>query len=88
MCAVCMGEEDLSRIKKSLKVVYKSGDLLLNLLNDLLTFSKNEFEQVIRLDEKEFSLADIKSQILTIFDKQVREGKKVFKVKFVEDKVI
>lgn len=82
MCAVCMGEEDLSRIKKSLKVVYKSGDLLLNLLNDLLTFSKNEFEQVIRLDEKEFSLADIKSQILTIFDKQVHEGRVNFSVDF------
>ncbi|CRG86322.1 osomolarity two-component system, sensor histidine kinase SLN1 [Talaromyces islandicus] len=82
MCAVCMGEDDLSRIKKSLKVVYKSGDLLLNLLNDLLTFSKNEFEQAIRLDEKEFSLSDIKSQILTIFDKQVREGHVDFSVGF------
>jgi osomolarity two-component system sensor histidine kinase SLN1 len=82
MCAVCMGEEDLSRIKKSLKVVYKSGDLLLNLLNDLLTFSKNEFEQAIRLDEKEFSLSDIKSQILTIFDKQVHEGRVDFSVDF------
>ncbi|QKX57174.1 uncharacterized protein TRUGW13939_04282 [Talaromyces rugulosus] len=82
MCAVCMGEDDLSRIKKSLKVVYKSGDLLLNLLNDLLTFSKNELEQAIRLDEKEFSLSDIKSQILTIFDKQVREGRVNFSVDF------
>lgn len=42
MCAVCMGEDDLPRIKRSLQVVYKSGDLLLHLLNDLLTFSKNQ----------------------------------------------
>jgi osomolarity two-component system sensor histidine kinase SLN1 len=83
MCAVCMGEDDLPRIKKSLQVVYKSGDLLLHLLNDLLTFSKNEVDQAIRLDEKEFSLADIKSQILTIFQKQVQEKQIHFTVDFV-----
>ncbi|KAH8695230.1 putative sensor histidine kinase/response regulator TcsB/Sln1 [Talaromyces proteolyticus] len=83
MCAVCMGEEDLSRIKKSLKVVYKSGDLLLHLLNDLLTFSKNEIEQAVRLDEKDFNLADIKSQILTIFERQFHEKRVDFSVKFI-----
>lgn len=83
MCAVCMGEDDLPRIKKSLKVVYKSGDLLLHLLNDLLTFSKNEIDSAIRLDEKEFNLADIKSQILTIFEKQVIEKHVHFSVKFI-----
>lgn len=83
MCAVCMGEDDLPRIKKSLQVVYKSGDLLLHLLNDLLTFSKNQIGQSLTLDEKEFSLSDIKSQIITIFDKQVREGYINFGVYFV-----
>jgi osomolarity two-component system sensor histidine kinase SLN1 len=83
MCAVCMGEDDLPRIKKSLQVVYKSGDLLLHLLNDLLTFSKNEIDSAIRLDEKEFNLADIKSQILTIFEKQVIEKHVHFTVKFI-----
>ncbi|OKL62765.1 Two-component system protein B [Talaromyces atroroseus] len=83
MCAVCMGEDDLPRIKKSLQVVYKSGDLLLNLLNDLLTFSKNDIDSAIRLDEKEFNLADIKSQILTIFEKQVHENHVNFSVKFI-----
>jgi osomolarity two-component system sensor histidine kinase SLN1 len=63
MCAVCMGEDDLPRIKRSLQVVYKSGDLLLHLLNDLLTFSKNQIGQQLSLEEKEFRLADIKSQI-------------------------
>lgn len=83
MCAVCMGEDDLPRIKKSLQVVYKSGDLLLHLLDDLLTFSKNEIDSAIRLDEKEFNLADIKSQILTIFEKQVHENRVNFDVKFI-----
>lgn len=83
MCAVCMGEDDLPRIKRSLQVVYKSGDLLLHLLNDLLTFSKNQIGQSITLEEKEFSLCDIKSQIDTIFDKQVREGHINFSVNFL-----
>lgn len=83
MCAVCMGEDDLPRIKRSLQIVYKSGDLLLHLLNDLLTFSKNQIGQQLSLEEKEFRLVDIKSQITTIFDKQVREGRINFKVKFM-----
>lgn len=83
MCAVCMGEDDLPRIKRSLQVVYKSGDLLLHLLNDLLTFSKNQIGQQLSLEEKEFRLVDVKSQITTIFDKQVREGNIHFKVRFL-----
>jgi len=83
MCAVCMGEDDLPRIKRSLQVVYKSGDLLLHLLNDLLTFSKNQIGQQLSLEEKEFRLNDIKTQILTIFTKQVSEGKIKFGVKFI-----
>ncbi|KIN05502.1 hypothetical protein OIDMADRAFT_113786 [Oidiodendron maius Zn] len=83
MCAVCMGEDDLPKIKRSLQVVYKSGDLLLHLLNDLLTFSKNQIGQQLTLDEREFHLYDIKTQILTIFTQQVQEGRIKFEVKFV-----
>jgi osomolarity two-component system sensor histidine kinase SLN1 len=83
MCAVCMGEDDLPRIKKSLQVVYKSGDLLLHLLNDLLTFSKNQIDQAIRLEEREFRLSDIRSQLAVIFQNQVQEKHIDFKVDFV-----
>ena len=83
MCAVCMEEDDLMRIKQSLKTLYKSGDLLLHLLEDLLSFSKNQIGQQLNLEEKEFRLGDIRSQVLTIFDKQVREGKIIFSVNFV-----
>ena len=78
-----MGEDDLPRIKRSLQVVYKSGDLLLHLLNDLLTFSKNQIGQQLSLEEKEFRLSDIKVQIVTIFMKQVKEGNINFSVKFL-----
>ncbi|EAW11711.1 putative sensor histidine kinase/response regulator TcsB/Sln1 [Aspergillus clavatus NRRL 1] len=83
MCAVCMGEDDLPRIKKSLQVVYKSGDLLLHLLNDLLTFSKNQIDQAIRLEEHEFRLSDIRSQLAVIFQNQVQERQINFHVHFV-----
>ncbi|KAF3008148.1 Histidine kinase [Neopestalotiopsis sp. 37M] len=83
MCAVCMEEDDVVRIKQSLKTLYKSGDLLLHLLEDLLSFSKNQIGQQLRLEEKEFRLGDIRSQVLTIFDKQVREGKIDFSVTFL-----
>lgn len=75
MCAVCMEEDDIVRIKQSLKTLYKSGDLLLHLLEDLLSFSKNQIGHQISLEEREFRLGDIRSQILSIFDKQVREGR-------------
>ncbi|KAE8381986.1 hypothetical protein BDV26DRAFT_288961 [Aspergillus bertholletiae] len=84
MCAVCMGENDLHRIKKSLQVVYKSGDLLLHLLNDLLTFSRNQIEQAIHLEEKEFRLSDIRSQLLIIFQNQVHEKQINFSVSYIE----
>ena len=74
MCAVCMQEEDHTKIKRSLGIIYKSGDLLLHLLTDLLTFTKNQIGQHLTLDEREFRLADVCSQVLSIFDKQAKDG--------------
>ena len=80
--AVCMQEQDTSKIKRSLGIIYKSGDLLLHLLTDLLTFSKNQIGQQLMLDEKEFRIADISSQVLSIFDKQAKEGSISLRVTF------
>ena len=74
MCAVCMSEDDPVKLRRSLGIIYKSGDLLLNLLTDLLTFSKNQVGQQLSLDEKEFRLRDISSQVLAIFEKQAKDG--------------
>lgn len=82
MTAVCMSEDDPAKIKRSLGIIYKSGDLLLNLLTDLLTFSKNQVGQYLSLDEKEFRLRDVSSQVLAIFDKQSKEGKIDLRVVF------
>lgn len=102
MCAVLMEEDDVLRIKASLKTIYKSGklltpyllfllalaltitgDLLLHLLEDLLSFSKNQIGQQVSLEQREFRLGEIRSQMLAIFDKQVRENKITFTVSFV-----
>jgi len=61
----------------------KTGDLLLHLLEDLLSFSKNQIGQQVSLEEREFRMGDIRSQMLAIFDKQVRESKITFTVNFV-----
>jgi osomolarity two-component system sensor histidine kinase SLN1 len=74
MCAVCMQEEDHTKIKRSLGIIYKSGDLLLHLLTDLLTFTKNQIGQHLTLDEREFRLADVCSQVVSIFEKQAKDG--------------
>ncbi|KAJ2988794.1 hypothetical protein NUW58_g3791 [Xylaria curta] len=88
MASVCMEEDDLGRIKQSLKLLYKSGDLLFHLLEDLLNFSKNQIGHQLSLDEKEFRLGDIRAQILAIFEKQVREGHITFSVDFVGPDVV
>ena len=56
---------------------------MLHLLEDLLSFSKNQIGQQLALEQKEFGLVDIRSQILTIFDKQVRENDINFSVLFL-----
>ncbi|KAI1344922.1 osmosensing histidine protein kinase SLN1 [Xylariaceae sp. FL0016] len=83
MASVCMEEDDIHRIKQNLKLLYKSGDLLFHLLEDLLSFSKNQIGQQLSLEEKEFRLGEIRAQVVTIFDKQVRERKISFTVDFV-----
>ena len=72
---ICMQEDDPGKIKSTLGTIYKSGDLLLHLLTDLLTFSKNEVGQQLAIDETEFRLSDLRTQLMPTFDRQAREGK-------------
>ena len=74
MTSVCMREDDPVRIREDLKIIYRSGDLLHNLLTDLLTFSKNQAGQALALEEKRFRLRDIGTQIRAVFDNQARNN--------------
>ena len=71
---ICMNEHEPSKIQSTLSTIYKSGDLLLHLLTDLLTFSKNEVGQQLSIDETEFRLSDLRTQLLPTFDRQAKEG--------------
>ncbi|KAI1620423.1 osomolarity two-component system, sensor histidine kinase SLN1 [Exophiala viscosa] len=83
LTTVCMNEDDLGKIRSTLNTIYKSGDLLLHLLTDLLTFSKNEVGQQLSIDEAEFRLNDLSSQLLPTFEKQAREAQIDLKVLFL-----
>lgn len=80
---ICMNEDDSSRIKSTLSTIYKSGDLLLHLLTDLLTFSKNEVGQQLMIDESEFRLSDLSTQLIPTFDRQAKEAQVDLKVLFL-----
>ncbi|KAM3422081.1 hypothetical protein BST61_g2457 [Cercospora zeina] len=85
MCAVCMEESDPNKLKQSLAIIFKSGDLLLRTLTDLLTFSTNQVgRQVLKLDEKEFYLRDLESQVFAIFAEQAKDRKIHLSVIFEE----
>lgn len=58
------------------------GELLLHLLDDLLSFSKHQISHQVKLEYKEFRLGEIKSQIVSIFEKQARESKIGLEVAF------
>lgn len=83
MCAVAMQEKDVMRIRQSLKIIYKSSDLLLHLLNDLLTFSRSSYGQKLAIEEGTFRLVDIGSQLISIFEKQARDANISLRLVFI-----
>ncbi|KIY04087.1 uncharacterized protein Z520_00779 [Fonsecaea multimorphosa CBS 102226] len=83
MCAIAMQEEEVTSIRQSLKIIYKSSDLLLHLLNDLLTFSRSSFGQNFAIEEDTFRLVDVGSQLVSIFEKQARESDVSLRVVFI-----
>lgn len=83
MCAVAMQEKDVMRVRQSLKIIYKSSDLLLHLLNDLLTFSRSSYGQRLAIEEGTFRLVDIGSQLVSIFEKQARDANISLRVVFI-----
>ena len=83
MCSIAMQEDEMPRIRQSLNIIYKSSDLLMHLLNDLLTFSRNSYGQKLSIEEGVFKLEDIGTQLVSIFEKQAREKEIGLKVVFI-----
>lgn len=67
--SLCLNEQSLPEIHKSLKTIYKCGELLLHLMTDLLTFSQSE-KEAFELDEHEFMIGEVTSQLIAIFNEQ------------------
>lgn len=66
LTAVSLTERDQTKVKRSLRLISKSGMLLLSLLNDLLTFSKNQIGHVA-IEENEFVVEEILAQLQEIY---------------------
>ncbi|KAI0461302.1 hypothetical protein LJB42_000968 [Komagataella kurtzmanii] len=68
MTTIATEYTDIGMIKDSLKVIYRSGELLLHILTELLTFSKNTLNRS-KLNKKNFQIMDVALQIKSIFGK-------------------
>lgn len=85
MCTIAIQENSLRRVRQSLKIIYKSSDLLLHLLNDLITFSRNSYGHQLAIEDECFRLTDIKSQLMSIFERQAKESKVELKVLYLDE---
>ncbi len=68
MTSVAMAEKDKKKIRSSLDLIFRSGELLLHILTQLLTFSKNQLDKT-KLQRRNFVLLEVASQIESIFGK-------------------
>lgn len=77
MCSLVLEEESLPpRTRDNLEVVFKSGELLLHLLNDLLTFSRNQvWGASVKLETAPFRISDLTAQIIALFGTQAADKK-------------
>ncbi|KAK9236032.1 hypothetical protein V1525DRAFT_380372 [Lipomyces kononenkoae] len=69
MTSILLSEAEPLKVHKSLRLIYNCGELLLRLLTDLLNFSHNHFGNAT-LENKEFTMVEIVSQLEAIFHEQ------------------
>ncbi|KAI5948680.1 SLN1 [Candida theae] len=79
MSSIAMEEDDQDRLKDSLKLIYRSGELLLHILTELLTYSKNTLNRS-KLEKSNFQILEIVYQIHSIFTKLALDQRVKFKM--------
>lgn len=79
MTAISMEERDIDKIQSSLKLIFRSGELLLHILTELLTFSKNVLQRT-KLEKRDFSITDVAVQIKSIFGKVAKDQRVKFSI--------
>ncbi|KAM3162373.1 Histidine kinase [Lachancea thermotolerans] len=72
MTAIAMAENDMQKVKSSLKLIFRSGELLLHIMTELLTFSKNVLKRT-KLEERDFTVHEIALQVESIFGKLAKD---------------
>lgn len=79
MTAIAMDENDQTRIHDSLKLINRSGELLLHILTELLTYSKNTLNRS-KLEKSNFQILEVVYQVKSIFSKLAFDSKVNFSV--------
>lgn len=79
MTSIAMEEDDQERIHESLKLIYRSGELLLHILTELLTYSKNTLNRS-KLEKSNFQILEIVYQINSIFNKLAVDQRVKFQI--------
>ncbi|CUM68586.1 uncharacterized protein PRCAT00006313001 [Priceomyces carsonii] len=79
MTSIAMDEEDQSRIQDSLKLIHRSGELLLHILTELLTYSKNTLSRS-KLEKSNFQILEVVYQVKSIFAKLATDQRVNFKI--------
>ncbi|KAE9966659.1 hypothetical protein BLS_006869 [Venturia inaequalis] len=75
-------ESSLAVMKRDMKMIYNLADLLYKLIQDLLLFSKNQVDHNMVLEEGEFRVRDLTSQVSSMFSVLARERGVDFKIGF------
>jgi osomolarity two-component system sensor histidine kinase SLN1 len=75
MCSLVLEENNLpTNTRENLEVVFKSGQLLLHLLTDLITFSKNQvWGAQLKLENGPFRIRDFVTQVMALFGNQAKD---------------
>ncbi|ABN67852.2 histidine kinase osmosensor Osmolarity two-component system protein SLN1 [Scheffersomyces stipitis CBS 6054] len=79
MTSIAMDEEDQTRIQDSLKLIHRSGELLLHILTELLTYSKNTLNRS-KLEKSNFQILEVVYQVKSIFSKLAMDQRVNFKI--------
>ncbi|ODV82833.1 hypothetical protein CANARDRAFT_30550 [[Candida] arabinofermentans NRRL YB-2248] len=72
MTSIAMAETETDKIQSSLELIFRSGELLLHILTQLLTFSKNQLDKS-KLQKKNFQILEVATQVRSIFGKTAKD---------------
>ncbi|CAI5755724.1 unnamed protein product [Candida verbasci] len=79
MTSIAMDEEDCTKIQDSLKLIHRSGELLLHILTELLTYSKNTLNRS-KLEKSTFQIFELVYQTKSIFSKLAHDQRVNLKI--------